>query len=87
MIRVAITTAAYAAIATTLPGSVGVEPERAQNGDYHIWLEPRFVDRLKALRGPREAIATLLSPRLSVFLLGREVTVEISAGALAAMAA
>jgi hypothetical protein len=30
MIRIAITPAAYAAIAATLPGSVGVEPGRAR---------------------------------------------------------
>ncbi|HZZ21515.1 MAG TPA: hypothetical protein VFE60_02570 [Roseiarcus sp.] len=34
MIRLAISPAAYAAIASTLPGSVGVEPQRAPNGDY-----------------------------------------------------
>jgi len=55
MIRIAITPAAYAAIASTLPSSVGVEPQRAPNGDFHIWLEPRFVDRLRAMRGPGES--------------------------------
>jgi hypothetical protein len=35
-----------------LPSSVGVEQQRAPNGDYHIWLEPRIVDRLRAMRGP-----------------------------------
>ena len=41
MIRIAITPAAYAAIAATLAlGTVAVEPERAQDGSVHIWLDP-----------------------------------------------
>ena len=55
MIRIAITPAAYAAIAATLPGSVGVEPQRAPNGDYFIWLDPAVVNRLAAMRGPGES--------------------------------
>ena len=54
MIRISITVAAFEAIAATLPSSVGYERIRAPNGDYHIWLEPRFVGRLRALRGPDE---------------------------------
>jgi hypothetical protein len=45
VIRIAITRAAYAAIAATLPGSVGVERQRAPNGDYFIWLAPAVVNR------------------------------------------
>ena len=45
MIRIA-----FEAIAT-LPSSVGYEQIRAPNGDYHVWLEPRFVDRLRARPG------------------------------------
>jgi hypothetical protein len=55
MIRIAISAAAFEAIAATLPSSVGVEQNRAPNGDYLIWLEPRFVDRLRAMRGPAES--------------------------------
>ena len=55
MIRIAITAGAHAALAATLPSSVGVEQQRA-NGDHHIWLEPRYVDRLRALRGPGESL-------------------------------
>jgi hypothetical protein len=54
MIRIAITPAAYAAIASTLPGSVGVEPHRAPNGDYFGWLDPAVVNRLAAMRSPGE---------------------------------
>ena len=60
MIRIAITPGAYAALATTLPSSVGIEQERAPNGDYYIWLEPRFVDRLRAMRGPGEGYSDVI---------------------------
>jgi hypothetical protein len=56
MIRIAITPAAYAAIAATLAlGTVAVEPERAQDGSVHIWLDPGILARLKALRSPGES--------------------------------
>ena len=60
MIRLTITVAAYEAIAATLPSSVGVEQKRAANGDYHIWLEPRFIDRLRAMRGPSESYSDVI---------------------------
>jgi hypothetical protein len=50
MIRITITAVAFEAIAATLPSSVGYERLRAPNGDYYIWLGPRFVDRLRAMR-------------------------------------
>ena len=52
MIRLTISAAAFEAIAATLPSSIGYERIRAPSGEYHIWLEPRFVDRLRAMRGP-----------------------------------
>ena len=60
MIRIAITPAAYAAIAATLPGSVGVEPQRAPNGDYFVWLDPAVVTRLAAMRGPGESYSEVI---------------------------
>ena len=52
MSRIAITRAAYAAIAATLGlGTVAVEPERAQDGSVHIRLDPGVLANLKALRG------------------------------------
>lgn len=52
MIRIAITEAAFQAIASTMPlGSVGYEAEVGANGERLIWLAPNLVDRLKAL-GP-----------------------------------
>jgi hypothetical protein len=56
MIRIAITQAAFEAIAATLPlGSVGYENATNERGERLIWLEPRMVDRLGALRGPGES--------------------------------
>ena len=60
VIRLAISPAAYAAIAATLPGSVGVEPQRAPNGDYFIWLDPAVVNRLAAMRGPGESYSDVI---------------------------
>jgi hypothetical protein len=55
MIRIAISLAAFDAIAATLPlGSVGYEAERTENGEIFIWLEEGAVNRLKMLRGPGE---------------------------------
>jgi hypothetical protein len=47
-------------IAATLPSSVGVEQNRAPNGDYFIWLDPRYVDRLRAMRGPGESYSDVI---------------------------
>ena len=60
VIRLTITPVAYAAIAATLPSSAGVEQQRAPNGDYHIWLEPRYVDRLRAMRVPGESYCDVI---------------------------
>jgi hypothetical protein len=50
MIRIAVTPAADTAIAATPAlGTVAVEPERAQDGGVHIWLDPGVVARLKTL--------------------------------------
>ena len=55
MIRIAISQAAFDAIASTLPlGSVGYEAEVCANGERLIWLAPDMVNRLRALRGPGE---------------------------------
>ena len=61
MIRIAITPAAYAAIAATLAlGTVAVEPDRAEDGSVHIWLDQGVVARLKALRGPGESYSDVI---------------------------
>ena len=60
MIRISITPAAFQAIAATLPSSVGVEQNCAPNGDYFIWLDPRYVDRLREMRGPGESYSDVI---------------------------
>ena len=54
MIRIAISQAAFEAIAQTLRGSVSFENKINGRGERYVWLEPRVVDRLRALRGPGE---------------------------------
>ena len=49
MIKIAVTAAAYEAIAATLPvGSVGYEAEASAKGERHIWIDDRQVDKLDA---------------------------------------
>ena len=56
MVRIAITPAAFDAIAKTLPlGSIGYENAVNEKGERLIWLEPSMVDRLRAMRGPGES--------------------------------
>ena len=61
MIRIAITEAAFDAIAKTLPlGSVGYENEFNEKGERLIWLEPNVIDRLRSLRGPNESFSDVI---------------------------
>jgi hypothetical protein len=61
MIRIAITEAAFDAIARTLPaGSVAYEPAVEDGGLRYIWLEARWVDRLKSYRGPGESYSDVI---------------------------
>jgi hypothetical protein len=51
MIRIAITEAAFEAIAATLPlGSVGYEAERKASGGYFIWPDQATVNKLTFLQ-------------------------------------
>jgi hypothetical protein len=60
MIRIAITSAAFDAIAATLPlGSVGFEPADTK-GERMVWLDPPIVARLKAMRGPGESYSDVI---------------------------
>jgi hypothetical protein len=53
VIRIAISAAAFDAIAKTLPlGSVGFENELDAKGDRLIWLPHDALAKLKAMRGP-----------------------------------
>ena len=61
MIRISITAAAFEAIAATMPfGSAGFEREPDAKGERQIWLEPRFVDRLRAMRGTGESYSDVI---------------------------
>jgi hypothetical protein len=58
MIRIAISQAAFHAIASTMPlGSVGYEAEVVANGERLIWIAPNVVDRL---RGPSESYSDVI---------------------------
>ena len=61
MIRIAITQAAFEAIAATLPlGSVGYENAVNERGERYVWLPPKVVDRLKAQRRPGESYSDVV---------------------------
>jgi hypothetical protein len=61
VIRIAISQAAFEAIARTLPfGSVSFENKIDEQGERLIWLEPSVVDRLRALRGPGESYSEVI---------------------------
>jgi hypothetical protein len=55
MVRIAITQAAFDAIARTLPfGDVGFENQVDEHGQRIIWLPRAVLDKLRSLRGPGE---------------------------------
>jgi hypothetical protein len=61
MIRIAITQAAFDAIAATLPlGSVSYENHVNERGERYVWLPPNVVDRLKAQRRPGEGYSDVI---------------------------
>ena len=61
MIRIAITAAAFEAIAATLPlGRVGYENATNERDERLSWLEPRMVDQLGALRSPGESYSDVI---------------------------
>jgi len=61
MIKIAITTEAFEAIAKTLPlGSVAVEPYYNERAERLVWLEPAMVDRLGAMRGLGESYSDVI---------------------------
>jgi hypothetical protein len=39
---------------------VGVDPEPNAKGERWIWLEPRILDRLRALRGAGDAYSDVI---------------------------
>ena len=70
MIRLAITPAAFDAIAATLPlGSVGYEAK--PKGERMIWLEAAVVDRLTALRREGESLSDVILRLVEMEMRGR----------------
>jgi hypothetical protein len=61
MVRIVITQAAFDAIAATLPlGSVSYENAIDDHGLRYIWLEARWVDRLKSYRRDGESYSQII---------------------------
>jgi hypothetical protein len=61
MMRIAISVEAFRAIERTLPlGSVAIEPHVNDRGERYVWLEPKFVDRLKAMRRAGESYSDVI---------------------------
>jgi hypothetical protein len=61
MVRIAITQAAFDAIAKTLPlGSVGYENATNEKGERLIWLDRAVAARLRSLRGPSESYSDVI---------------------------
>ena len=61
MVRIAISQAAFDAIAQTLAlGGVGFENATNEKGERLIWLEPNVIDRLRSLRGPGESYSDVI---------------------------
>jgi hypothetical protein len=59
LIRLTITPAAFAVIVATMPESVGKQ-NSAPNGEFYVWLEPKYVERLRALRKPGESYSDVI---------------------------
>jgi hypothetical protein len=61
MIQIAITAAAFEAIADTLPlGSVGYEVEPNAKGERLVWFERIAVDKLARMREPGESYSDVI---------------------------
>ena len=61
MVRIAISQAAFDAIAATMPfGSVNFEAGVDDKGERYIWLPRAVVDRLRSLRGPGESYSDVI---------------------------
>ena len=61
MIRIAISQAAFEAIARTLPlSTVSFENKIDEHGQRLIWLERRWLDRLRSYRGPGESYSDVI---------------------------
>ena len=72
MIRIAISQAAFDAIANTLPlGSVGYN----EKGERLIWIETAVADKLAAMRGPGESYSDVILRLFEIDAQGPPLTV------------
>jgi hypothetical protein len=61
MIRIAISQAAFDAIARTLPfGSMSFENATNERGERLVWLAPTVIDRLRAMRSAGESFSAVI---------------------------
>jgi hypothetical protein len=63
MVRIATSQAAFDAIPGTLPfplGSVSYENASNAKGERYVWLDPKVVEHLRALRGPGESYSDVI---------------------------
>jgi hypothetical protein len=61
MVRIAITQAAFEALAATLRlGSVGYENATNERCERYVWLAPDVVNRLRAMRGSGESYTDVI---------------------------
>jgi hypothetical protein len=60
MIRVALTDAAYDAIASTLPKGAARWPMQRDQGQCFIQVEAAVVDRMRAMRRPGESYSQVI---------------------------
>ena len=61
MIAITITAAAYVAIKAMLLGTADAS-SRVPDGQIRIWLDRKFVDRLRSMRGPGESYSDVILP-------------------------
>ena len=60
MIRVALTDAAYDAVASTLPKGAARWPMQRDRGQCFIQVEAAVVDRMRAMRRPGESYSQVI---------------------------
>ena len=61
MIRIAISLAAFEALAATFPlETVGYESELTPDGERLIWLEERWINKLDAIRMPGKSYSDVI---------------------------
>jgi hypothetical protein len=60
LIRLTITQASYAVVAATHPASARLKRSSAPNGEFYVWLEPKYVHELRAMRKPGESYSDVI---------------------------